>query len=229
MKHIMLKMKKNRAIAMAAVLLFVIAPSPLALLHAADANAPRYDADNPKSGAPIDAEKLGRLAWGLPATNGLRAACYFEPVKEDYADGEVVKRRIVFHNTSKEPVLFTVGLGGNDDGWTVVDERGQKVPFQHVTYTGLVPLRAFRLQPGHATEIECMSTGMGKSVKVEHPADSAIQAKPGTTCCVRWTLQVRETKRVENGKGVPVAGVWHGTLTTGEVRLRIVGKGDKPR
>jgi len=30
--------------------------------------------------------------------------------------------------------------------------------------------------------------------------------------------------RSENGKRVAVAGVWHGTLTTGEVRFRIVEK-----
>jgi len=123
MKRIILKMKMNRAIAVAAVLLFAVTPSPFAVLHAADEESPRYDADNPKPGAPIDAEKLGRLAWGAPATNGLRAACYFEPTREAYADGEVVKRRVVFHNTGKEPVLFTVGLGGNDDGWTVVDDH----------------------------------------------------------------------------------------------------------
>jgi hypothetical protein len=229
MKHIILKMKTNRAITIAAVLLFVAGPSPFAVLRAADQEPPRYDADNPKPGAAIDAEKLRRLAWGSPATNGLRAACYFEPTKEAYLDGEVVKRQVVFHNSGKEPVVFTVGLGGNDDGWTVVDDHGQKVPLRHVTYSGMVELRTFRLQPGHATEIGCMSAGMGASAKVEHPADTAILGKPGTTCFVRWTLSVAETKRVENGKGVPVAGVWHGTLTTGEVRFRIVGKGDESR
>jgi len=82
MKRIIVKMKANRAITIAAVVLFVVTPSPFAVLRAADEQPPRYDADNPKPGAPIDAEKLRRLAWGLPATNGLRAACYFEPIKE---------------------------------------------------------------------------------------------------------------------------------------------------
>ena len=53
---------------------------------------------------------------------------------------------------------------------------------------------------------------------------AAIQAKPGTTCRARWSLRVLETMRSENGKQVAVAGVWHGTLTTGEVRFRIVEK-----
>jgi hypothetical protein len=35
---------------------------------------------------------------------------------------------------------------------------------------------------------------------------------------------VLETMRSENGKRVPVTSVWHGTLTTGEVRFRIVEK-----
>jgi hypothetical protein len=228
MKRIIVKMKANRAITIAAVVLFVVTPSPFAVLRAADEQPPRYDADNPKPGAPIDAEKLRRLAWGPPATNGLRAAGYFEPTKDAYVDGEVVKRRVVFHNGGEKPVLFTVGLGGNDDGWTVVDDQGRKVPVQHVTYSGLVALGAFRLQPGHAVEFDCMSTGMGASTKAEDPADTAIQAKPGMTCRVRWTLQVLETTRTKDGKGVPVAGVWHGTLTTGEVRFRIVGKGGGP-
>jgi len=226
MKRIIVKMKANRAITIAAVVLFVFTPSPFTVLRAADEQPPRYDADNPKPGAPIDAEKLGRLAWGPPATNGLRAAGYFEPTKDAYVDGEVVKRRVVFHNSGKEPVLFTVGLAsGNDDGWAVVDERGQRVSLRHVTYSGLVALGAFRLQPGHAVEFDCMSTGMGASTNAEVPADTAIQARPGTTCRMRWTLQVLETTRTKDGKGVPVAGVWHGTLTTGEVRFRIVGKG----
>jgi len=229
MKRIVLKMKMNRAITIAAVLLFVVTPSPFAVLHAANEKPPRYDADNPKPGNPIDAEKLRRLAWGSPATNGLRVACYFEPTKEAYADGEVVKRQVVFHNSGEEPVLFTVGLGGNDDGWTVVDDHGQQVPLQHVTYSGWVELRTFRLQPNHATEIGCMSAGMGASAKVEHPVDTAIQATAGTTCLVRWTLSVAETIRTENGKGVPVAGVWHGMLTTGEVRFHIVEKGGVSR
>lgn len=191
-----------------------------------------YAADNPQPGAPIDAEKLRLLAWGPPATNGLRAACYFEPAKDTYVDGEVVKRRVVFHNSSKEPLLFTVGLGGNDDGWAVVDERDRKVPLQHVTYSGLVQRRTFRLEPGHAAEIDCLSTGMGASANANHPADTVIQARPGTTCRVRWTLSVAETRRVENGQGVPVAGVWHGTLTTGEVGFRLagdLGDGGEPR
>jgi hypothetical protein len=229
MERIILKMSTNRAITMAAILLLVVIPSPFAVPQAADEKHLRYDADDPKPGEPIDVEKLRRLAWGPPATNGLRAACYFEPAREAYADGEVVQRRVVFHNSGKEPVLFTFGLGGNDDGWTVVDDHGQKVPLLHVTYSGLVPLRTFRLQPGHATEIGCMSAGMGASAKVEHPTDTAIQGKPGTTCLVRWTLSVAETKRVEQGRGVPVAGVWHGMLTTGEVRFRIVGNGGASR
>ncbi len=95
---------------------------------------------------------------------------------------------------------------------------------QHDTYLGLVELSTFRLQPGHATEIECMSVAMGPSAKVEHPVDTAIQAKPDTRCRVRWTLPIVETKRVENGKAVPIMGAWHGTLSTGDVRFLIIEK-----
>lgn len=214
-------MKTSRAGHVISLLFFAVV-LPLAALQAKEDKRLRYDADKPRAGAPIDTEKLRLLAWGPPATNGLRAACYFEPTKEAYVDGAVVKRRVVFHNSGDKPVLFTVGLGGNDDGWTV-DERNRKVPVQHVTYSGLVELRTFRLEPGHATETECMSAGIGASASARHPVDTVIQARPGVTCRVRWTLRVHETKRVENGRGVPVAGVWSGTLTTGEVRFRVVG------
>jgi hypothetical protein len=211
-----------------AVLLFAVTAWPSGL-HAAEELSPRYEAGKPEGGTRISAEKLRRLAWGPPAPNGLRAACYFKPTKEAYADGEVVQRRVVFHNSGKEPVVFTVGLGGNDDGWTVMDDHGQEVPCEHVMYLGVVALETFRLQPGEAREIECMSVGMGASLMVADPADTAIQAQPGTTCLVRWTLSVDETKRVERGESVPVAGSWHGTLTTGDVRFRIVEKGGVPR
>jgi hypothetical protein len=178
-------------------------------------------ADQAKPGAPIDAEKLRRLAWGPAATNGLRAACYFEPTKEVYADGEVAKRLMVLHNSGKESVRFDVGLGGHDDGWTVVDEQGRKVRLDHVAYAELVPAVTFVLEPGHATEIECMSTGMGASTKAAYPADTAIQAKPGTTCRARWTVRVIETERKEEQNSVTIKSVWHGTLTTGELRVRI--------
>lgn len=82
-------MKPNTTFPIAAILLLAILPPPLAVLHAAEEEPPRYDADHPKPGAPIDTEKLRRLAWGPPATNGLRVACYFEPTREAYADGEV--------------------------------------------------------------------------------------------------------------------------------------------
>jgi len=48
MKRIILDMKTNRAITIAAILLFVGTPSPFAVLRAADQEPPRYDADNPK-------------------------------------------------------------------------------------------------------------------------------------------------------------------------------------
>jgi hypothetical protein len=139
----------------------------------------------------------------------------------------MVKRKIVFHNSGNEPVLFT--FGGSPGGWAVVDEEGRAVPLHQTFAYGKPLLVTFRLEPGYATEIQCLSTRMGASTKAGHGADTAIQAKPGTTCRVRWTLRLAETTRMENGKRVPVAGAWHGTLTTGEVRFRIVEAGSSSR
>ena len=221
-------MKTNTAFKIAAVLFFAATLSPSAVLHAADERSPGYDTDHPKPGAPIDAEKLRRLAWGPPATNGLRAAGYFEPTKEAYADGEVVKSWQVFHNSGKEPLCFTVTHGGSPAEWIVVDEHARKVPLDQLYAYGKLVLETFRLEPGHAKEFERASTGIGASTKASGPADTAIQAKPGTTCRVRWVLSLAGTTH-SDGKYVPTPGVWHDKLTTGEVRFRIVEKGTASR
>jgi hypothetical protein len=184
------------------------------------------DADNPKPGAPIEKEKLQRLAWGPAAPNGLRAACYFEPTKEAYADGEEVVRRLVFHNGGQEPVLFTLGSSSeNSSGdWAVIEEP-IPVPVERQFGYGGGWSVAYRLAPNHAAEIEYPPRiRLGASTKAGEGVHAAIQAKPGTTCRAHWSLRVLETMRSENGKQVAVAGVWHGTLTTGEVRFRIVEK-----
>jgi hypothetical protein len=184
------------------------------------------DADNPEPGAPIDEEKLQRLAWGPAAPNGLRAACYFEPTKEAYADGEEVVRRLVFHNSGKEPVLFTHGSASESShqGWVVVEEP-IPVPVERQFGLGGGWSVTYRLAPGHAVEDwPPRRVRLGASTKPGQGVHAAIQAKPGTTCRARWSIRVLETMRLENGKRVPVTSVWHGTLTTGEVRFRIVEK-----
>jgi hypothetical protein len=184
------------------------------------------DADNPEPGAPIEGEKLQRLAWGPAAPNGLRAACYFEPTKEAYADGEEVVRRLVFHNSGKEPVLFTHGSASESghDGWVVVEEP-IPVPVERQFGLGGGWSVTYRLAPGHAIEDwPPRRVRLGASAKAGQGVHAAIQAKPGTTCRARWSIRVLETMRSENGKRVPATSVWHGTLTTGEVRFRIVEK-----
>jgi len=133
------------------------------------------DAAHPKSGVPIDDAKLRSLKWGPPGSSGLRAACYFEPTKEAYADGEVVKRWQVFHNSGKEPLFFTVTHGGSPAEWIVLDEQDREVPLDRVTAYGKLVLETFRLEPGHAKEFEQSFTGMGISTKAVGRADSAIQ------------------------------------------------------
>jgi RNA polymerase sigma factor (sigma-70 family) len=221
---------KTLKIAAAVVL---VAGSTAMVIHQATRRSPpppkpspsaMQEADLPglKEGAPIDPEKLQRLAWGPPAPNGLRAACYFEPTKDAYENGEVVKRQVAFHNNAKAPVLFTARLGGNDDEWTVLDEQGRKVPLDHVYFGVPILQLPFRLQPGHAIEIACMGTRMGAGKRADGvPADTTIQAEPGKACRVSWSLTVYETTRLENGQKMPMPDVWHGKLTTGEVRFRI--------
>jgi hypothetical protein len=216
-------MQMNKTLRIAVAVFLVAVVLPCAVLNAAEESNPGLDAGQPKPGAPISDTQLRRLAWGPPATNGLRVACYFEPTKEAYADGEVAKSWQIFHNCGKEPLFFTVTHGGSPAEWIVVDEHNRKVPLDRVYHYGKLVLETFRLEPGHAKEFERLSTGMGASTKAGGPADTAIQAKAGTICGVRWVLNLAGTTD-SDGKYVPTPGVWHDKLTTGEVRFRIVQK-----
>jgi hypothetical protein len=176
----------------------------------------RRDTVNPRPGAPIEDEKLRRLAWGPPATNGLRAACYFEPTKEAYLDGEVVECRVVFHNSGNEVVRFSVA--GAFRAMTVTEDR--EVPIDQImAYGGRPKLQIFRLEPGHGTEIKYGTVAMGASTKAGGPAATAILAKPGTACRARWLLRVSDETRTPARLD----------LNTGEVRFRIAEKGAAAR
>jgi hypothetical protein len=215
-------MKTKVVFTVAATLFAAVTPSPSSVLQAADEKAPAYDAGQPISGAPMDDQQLQRLAWGPPATNGLRVAFYFEPTKEAYVDGEVVEHRVVFHNCGKEPVRFTAAVGTGSDRMTVVDDQGRQVPLDRLWHYGKLVLRTYRLEPGHGTEIKRSSVGLGASAKAGSPADTAIQAKPGTTCRARWLLHVTDADpHLASGKPAPGATL---ALKTGEVRFRITGK-----
>ena len=164
--------------------------------------------DQAKPGTPMDEEQLRRLAWGLPAANGLRAACYFEPMRDAYVDGEVVECRVVFHNSGKKPVRFSVA--GAFGGMTVTEDR--EVPLdQNLAFGGMPKLRTFRLEPGQGTEIKYGAVAMGASAKAGSAAATAILAKPGATCRAQWRLHVSDVTQTR----VRVE------LKTGEVRFRI--------
>ncbi len=66
-------------------------------------------------GKPATKEQLAKLAWGKPAENGLRAACYFEPMKDEYPDGQLLNRMIVFHNSCDKPVQISTELWRQED------------------------------------------------------------------------------------------------------------------
>ena len=131
----------------------------------------------------------------------------------------------MFHNSGKEPVLFTLGSASENspEDWVVVEEP-IPVPVERQFGYGSGWSVTYRLAPGHAIDEWSPRVRLGASTKAGQGEHAAIQAKPGTTCRARWSLRVLETMRSENGKQVAEAGVSHGTLTTGEVRFRIVEK-----
>jgi beta-lactamase regulating signal transducer with metallopeptidase domain len=118
---------------------------------------------NLKSGRPLPVE-LKTIAWGAPAANGLRAAWLLEPRAEQYALGSVLKARVLFHNTGKEPVVFQTESWHQHDPHTARTAAGAALTVSGVDYSGITPMAKFRLAPDEYCEVigHGIAIGAGK-------------------------------------------------------------------
>jgi beta-lactamase regulating signal transducer with metallopeptidase domain len=135
-----------------------------------------------KRGQPLPVE-LTTAAWGLPVPNGLRAAWLLEPRAEQYAEGSVLKARVLFHNTGKNPVVFMTETWHQNDRHTARDSKGAKITVSGAWYTGETPTATYRLAPGEYCEVTGHGVAIGAGKYEEEfstgSVGAVIEAKEG--------------------------------------------------
>jgi hypothetical protein len=181
-------------------------------VHAIDFKVADTEAREIKTGWHTNEMALRNFAWGPPASNGLRAACYFLPAKDGYAVGEELTRCRVFHNSGKEPVLFKIRGGGDDDCRTALDEQDQEAGGKEIVYSTIFPMESFRLEPGQIVEMKCFYSTLlvpRYDERQQRNVDWHLWARSGRVYRAYWKMvvSVAETNFV---------------LQTGEVKLCIV-------
>ena len=82
--------------------------------------------DRVKPGQTWTDDQHAKLSFGPAAKNGLRAAWVFDPVKDTYAVGDVLKCRIILHNSGKEPLEFRTDQWHQMEQLEVHDAAGKQ-------------------------------------------------------------------------------------------------------
>ena len=138
--------------------------------------------------------ELESAAWGAPAENGLRAAWLLEPgpsvawasiAEFSYRLGTVLKARVLFHNTGKEPVVFETETWHQDDHHSARDAKGAEIPVKATWFTGTKATSKFRLAPGEYCEVRGHGMAIGAGEYPDEHSTGAvgaiIEAKEGET------------------------------------------------
>jgi len=135
-----------------------------------------------RPGQPLPAE-LKTAAWGVAAANGLRAAWLLEPNAKQYALGTVLKARVLFHNSGKEPVIFKTETWHQYDPHTARDAKGLEIRVSGPRYTGITPMATYRLAPGEFCEVRGHGVAIGAGKYEEEfstgSVGAVIEAKEG--------------------------------------------------
>lgn len=124
----------------------------------------------PKEGEVATPEHLKGLSFGPAAENGLRVAWGLDPSKKEYAVGEIVKYRVVIHNSGKQTVQF-MGPGERGGQSSIRDRRGEQISAPRTVYAnlGLTPgslyFQRYRLKPGQFVEFRNRHVGIGISME----------------------------------------------------------------
>jgi beta-lactamase regulating signal transducer with metallopeptidase domain len=106
-------------------------------------------------------EELKDADWGQPMENGLRAAWLLQPAAKEYAIGTVLKARVLFHNSGKQPVVFSTDRWHQWDQHKAHDANGVELRVAHAFVTGLTPSVTFRLAPDEYCEVVAAQFGIG--------------------------------------------------------------------
>ena len=80
-----------------------------------------------RTGKPLPPD-LTNAPWGKALENGLRAAWMFEPKADQYPLGTVLKSRVLFHNSGKEPIAFRTPSWHQEPTHKARDDQGNAIP-----------------------------------------------------------------------------------------------------
>ena len=107
-------------------------------------------------------DELAKAPWGKPAENGLRTAWLLEPRAQTQALDSVMKSRVLFHNTGKEPVCFATEDWVQAGHKALGHARGLRTSVSwRLAGLGLRLRMNFRLAPGEYAEVEGEGLGVG--------------------------------------------------------------------
>ncbi|MEZ5329528.1 MAG: M56 family metallopeptidase [Verrucomicrobiales bacterium] len=183
-----------------------------------------------KSGELLPEEKFADLPFGEPSENGLRVAWIFDPMQAEYRVGDVLKCRIIFHNSGDGPVEFRTDQWHQDDTWHVTDGNGDDIPLRPVWFTGVTPYQRYRLAPGETCEVAGHGVGIGVAEFAEATSQAQmgqqILAKPGDEVHCRWDVRLRPSWRKSDGSETEPE-----SLSTGKVSFRVLAAlpvGERP-
>ncbi|QGQ32631.1 serine/threonine protein kinase [Gimesia maris] len=136
---------------------------------------------------PID---NGKISWGPVADNGLQAGVRFEPQNEQYATGQQVLPRFYYRNTGDQFVEIMLPRLMTHSYYTklsAVDDTGKPVPIdQDRKPAGPVGWWFLPFGFGAQHEIRGLPIRLGDVERGQ--AETVIQAKPGQSVRVRFTL-----------------------------------------
>ncbi|WP_254513015.1 M56 family metallopeptidase [Anatilimnocola floriformis] len=141
-------------------------------------------------------DNLATADWGAPAKNGLRAAWLLEPRAEKYPLGTVLKTRVLFHNTSKTPVIINIETWRQFDGHDAIDAADKKIKINGTVYSGVTLTALYRLGPGEYCEVPGHGLAVGAGEYVDEFSAGAvgaiIEAKAGDDVRLSHTVSTNE-------------------------------------
>jgi len=184
--------------------------------------------DTVKPGTTVSPKQIENLAFGPPATSGLRVAWVLDPTKKTYAVGEIVKCSVVFHNSGSAPVQFVTHLWHQEDKWIVRDAEGNEIETRGAWFSGITPHGRFRLAPGQIIKVDAHGVAIGDGDYEEQFSTAQIGkviiAEPGDDLRVSWEVPTPgfESRDGQGNKKVPGPKDWTGTLRTGGVKFKVV-------
>ncbi|QDT28379.1 Serine/threonine-protein kinase PrkC [Gimesia panareensis] len=151
---------------------------------------PRYTIILRKQYVRSQAIDNGKIAWGPVAENGLQAGVRFEPHKEQYATGQQVLPRFYYRNTGDQFVEISLPRLMTHSYYTklsAVDDTGKPIPIdQDRKPAGPVGWWVLPFGFGVQHEIRGLPIRLGDMERGQ--AETVIQAKPGQSVRVRFTL-----------------------------------------